>query len=180
MITVAVRRPPAAVVPPVPRGRKSPPAPVGQADPRPSYSYRHIVGFSDTNLVGNVYFVNHLEWQGRCREMFLRDNAPGVLDDLANGLALVTTRCSCEYLAELGVFDEVRVEMRLKALTAERIELDFEYWRSTDGREELVAAGEQEIACMRAVCGRKVPGAVPTALVEALAPYGPPAPCRMV
>jgi hypothetical protein len=37
------------------------------------YSYRHVVGFGDTNLAGNAYFVNHLEWQGRCREMFLRD-----------------------------------------------------------------------------------------------------------
>ena len=36
------------------------------------YEYRHVVGFKETNVVGNVYFTNHLEWQGRCREMFLR------------------------------------------------------------------------------------------------------------
>ena len=28
------------------------------------YEYRHVVGFEETNLVGNVYFVNHLRWQG--------------------------------------------------------------------------------------------------------------------
>ena len=38
-----------------------------------AFEYRHVVGFEETNLVGNVYYVNHLRWQGRCREMFLRD-----------------------------------------------------------------------------------------------------------
>ena len=64
------------------------------------FEYLHTVGFEETNLVGNVYYVNHLRWQGRCRERFLHAHAPGVLDQLSSGLALVTTRCSCEYFAE--------------------------------------------------------------------------------
>ena len=70
-----------------------------------AYQHEHVVGFEETNLVGNVYYVNHLRWQGRCREMFLRDHAPGVLDDLAGDLALATIRCSCEYLGELHALD---------------------------------------------------------------------------
>src|SRR5437899_11945236 len=77
------------------------------------YEYQHIVGFEETNLVGNVYYVNHLRWQGRCREMFLRDHAPEVLTELEQGLALVTTRCSCEYAAELLAFESVIVRLRL-------------------------------------------------------------------
>ena len=46
------------------------------------YEYRHIVGFEETNLVGNVYYVNYLRWQGRCRELFLKDMAPDVLEDV--------------------------------------------------------------------------------------------------
>src|SRR5215467_215043 len=65
-----------------------------------TYEYRHVVSFEETNLVGNVYFVNHIRWQGLCREMFLRDYAPGVLAELSHGLALVTVRCSCNYFAE--------------------------------------------------------------------------------
>ena len=72
-----------------------------------AYEYRHLVGFEETNLVGNVYYVNHLRWQGRCREMFLRDHAPEILAELARDLALATVRCSCDYLAELEAFDEV-------------------------------------------------------------------------
>ena len=33
------------------------------------YEYRHIVGFEETSFVGNVYYVNHLHWQGRAREV---------------------------------------------------------------------------------------------------------------
>src|SRR5215213_8878462 len=103
-----------------------------------AYEYRHVVSFEETNLVGNVYYVNHLRWQGRCREMFLRDNAPEVLTDLAGDLALATVRVSCEYLAEVVAFDEVLVKMRLDAMTQNRLSLLFEYWRCGDGPDVLI------------------------------------------
>src|SRR5262245_54544320 len=118
-----------------------------------AYEYRHLVGFEETNLVGNVYYVNHLRWQGRCRELFLRDHAPEVLDELSNGLSLATVRCSCEYLAELEAFDAVIVRMRLGEVAQNRISLLFEYWRETKDGEELIARGEQQIACMRREAG---------------------------
>ena len=136
------------------------------------YEYRHVVGFEETNLVGNVYYVNPLRWQGRCREMFLRDNAPEVLDDLSRGLALATVRVSCDYLAELFAFDQVAVRMRLGGVVQNRITLLFEYWRLTGGDgEELAARGEQVVACMRREGERTVPTAIPVALREALKPY---------
>src|SRR5215471_6038035 len=94
-----------------------------------AYEYQHIVGFEETNLVGNVYYVNHLRWQGRCRELFLRDHAPEILAELRRGLSLVTTRCACDYLAEVSAFAEVIVRMRLGLLTQSRITLLFEYWQ---------------------------------------------------
>jgi enediyne biosynthesis thioesterase len=138
------------------------------------YEYRHVVGFEETNLVGNVYYVNPLRWQGRCREMFLRENAPEVLAELSQGLALATVRCSCDYLAELFAFDEVAVRMRLGSLTQNRLTLLFEFWRlpatGSEG-EELAARGEQVVACMRRDGDRTVPTAIPVALREALKPY---------
>ena len=47
--------------------------------------------------------------QQRFREMFLREHCPEILDQLQDDLALVTTRCSCQYFAELLPFDEVVV-----------------------------------------------------------------------
>src|SRR6185503_20798758 len=114
-----------------------------------AFEYRHVVGFEETNLVGNVYYVNHVRWQGRCRELFLRDHAPEVLAELGHGLALVTTRVACEYLAELCAFDQLVIRMRLGALTQSRVTMLFEYWRRGAETEELVARGEQQVACMR-------------------------------
>src|SRR6266436_5089793 len=96
-----------------------------------TYEYRHIVGFEETNVVGNVYFVNHLRWQGRCREMFLRERFPEILAELDSGLALITTHCSCDYLAELAAFDEIVLRMRLGDNTQNRVSMLFDYWRVT-------------------------------------------------
>jgi enediyne biosynthesis thioesterase len=136
-----------------------------------AYEYRHRVGFEDTNLLGNVYYVNHVSWQGRCREMFLREHAPGVLNDMTNGLCLVTTRCACEYLKELSAFDEVVVRMRLAAMVQNRLTLAFEYWRPNGHGEELVARGEQGVAFMRREGEHMVPTPVPDELRAALEAY---------
>jgi enediyne biosynthesis thioesterase len=137
-----------------------------------AYEYRHQIGFEETNLVGNVYYVNHLKWQGRCREMFLRDHAPEVLAELMErDLALATVRCACDYLAELEAFDEIVLRMRLGGIVQNRITLTFEYWRLNGDGEELVARGEQQIACMRREGRRAVPTAIPPALREALRAY---------
>ena len=132
-----------------------------------AFEFRHVVGFEETNLVGNVYYVNHLRWQGRCREMFLREHAPEILAELSQGLALATVRCSCDYLAELEAFDNIVLRMRLGEVVQNRLTLLFEYWRG----EELVARGEQQVACMRRENGRTVPTPIPAALRGALRPY---------
>ena len=136
-----------------------------------AFEYRHVVGFEETNLVGNVYYANHVRWQGRCREMFLRERAPDVLKSLSNGFALVTTKVSCEYLAELVAFDELIIRMRLGSLKQNRIDMSFEYWRRSGELEELVARGEQQVACMHREGERMVPMPVPHELREALKPY---------
>jgi len=137
-----------------------------------AYEYRHVVGFEETNLVGNVYYVNHVSWQGRVREMFLRDHAPEIIAELSRGLSLATVRVSCEYLAELTAFDEVIIRMRLGELTQSRMTLLFEYWRAGGAGEELIARGQQEIACLRREGEKLTPTPVPKSLREALRPYG--------
>ncbi len=131
------------------------------------YEYRHVVGFQETNLVGNVYYTNHLAWQGRCRELFLREHAPELIAELGRGLSLATVCCSCEYFAELAVFDEVVVGMRLAELVQNRLRLIFEFWRG----EELVARGEQQIACMKRDGEKLAPAPLPAGLRAALAAY---------
>jgi len=138
------------------------------------YEYRHVVCLEETNLLGNVYYLNHLRWQGRCRELFLREHAPDVLDQLRADLRLVTLDCACRYLAELDAFDEVAVRMRLEELGQTQLLLGFQYLRrAPGGGEELVATGQQRIACMRRDGdGRLAPVSVPASLEHALRRYG--------
>jgi enediyne biosynthesis thioesterase len=136
-----------------------------------AYEYRHIVGFEETNLVGNVYYTNHLKWQGRCRELFLREFVPDLLDSLQGDLALVTLSCSCDYLSELNAFDEVIVSMRLDEIVQNRISLLFDYSKVISGGLIAVARGSQQVACMKRDGNSLVPTEIPTSLREALRPY---------
>jgi enediyne biosynthesis thioesterase len=136
-----------------------------------SYEYRHLVSLEETNLLGNVYYVHHLRWQGRCREFFLRDHAPEVLEALGPDRVIVTTQCHCDYLAELRAFDEVVLRMRLGPVVQHRLTLFFEYWRQEDGAEELVARGLQELAWMEKREGRLAPARVPDRLLTAIDGY---------
>src|SRR5687768_7288529 len=91
------------------------------------YEYRHTVSFEETNLVGNVYYVNYLRWQGRCRELFLKEHAPAVLAELRADLKLFTLRVDCEFFAEIGAFDDLAIRMRLAELTQTQLEFAFDY-----------------------------------------------------
>jgi enediyne biosynthesis thioesterase len=137
---------------------------------RPTFDYEHVVTFDETNVVGNVYFTNHLRWQGHCRELFLAERAPGVLSALG-GLALVTTRCSCEYFAELAALDRVVVQMSLADISHTTVTMRFDYVRIRGADHDLVARGEQEIACLRRGSEGLVRIPVPTELRVALEPY---------
>jgi enediyne biosynthesis thioesterase len=136
------------------------------------YEIRHIIGFEETNLVGNVYYVNYLRWQGRCREMFLMEKAPTVLEEVRKDLKLFTLKVDCEFFAEITAFDRLSIRMRLEELTQTQIEFAFDYVHLTEEGERLVARGRQRIACMRGPNTATVPTRVPEQLREALAPYG--------
>ncbi|MFC0865977.1 acyl-CoA thioesterase [Sphaerimonospora cavernae] len=141
------------------------------------FEYLHTVGFEETNLVGNVYYVNYLRWQGRCREMFLKQRAPEVLAELQDDLKLFTLKVDCEFFAEITAFDELSIRMRLVDLTQTQLEFRFDYVRidRADGEgsatETLVARGRQRVACMRGPNTRTAPAMVPESLVKALEPY---------
>jgi enediyne biosynthesis thioesterase len=139
------------------------------------YEYRHVVGFEETNLVGVVYDINYVRWQGRCREMFLLEHAPTVLDELRGDLELSTVQSECVHLAEVSAFDEVSVRMRLEELTPTEICFAFDFVRVRDGAERLVAQGRQRVACLRGTDGTSVPARVPAQLEAALDAYAIPA-----
>lgn len=135
------------------------------------YEYKHIVGFEETNLVGNVYYANFVRWQGRCREMFIKDKAPDVLEMLQTDLALVTVNVSCEYFSELTAFDELVIHLKLGSIKQNRIAMIFEYWKESGDSKEFIARGEQTVACMRREHDELKPTSIPESLFNALQSY---------
>jgi len=132
-----------------------------------AYEYKHIVSFEETNLVGNVYFANHVKWQGRVREMFLKDHAPDIIELFKKDLALVTTKVSCEYFIELFALDEILIKMYVTQITQNRVTMKFEYFR----KDQLCASGEQQIACMKKIESGIAPEQIPDSLKNALLIY---------
>ena len=138
-----------------------------------TYEYEHVVGFEETSLVGNVYFTNYLLWQGHCRELFLRDNAPEVLEMMARReIMFFTHNCTCEYLGEWGFapLDRVLVRMKLAKFRGGRLTLEFDY-HNADRAETLVAHGHQEIYCKAFRAGAWYPEPFPITLIHALKQY---------
>jgi len=136
------------------------------------FEYLHTVGLEETNLVGNVYYVNYLRWQGRCRELFLKQRAPEILAELRADLKLFTLKVDCEFFAELTAFDDVAIRMHLVELAQTQLEFGFDYLRlHPAGGADLVARGRQRVACMRGPNAATVPSRIPEALRRALEPY---------
>jgi|SRR5690606_10438487 len=135
------------------------------------FKFDHIVSFEETNIVGNVYYANYVRWQGKCREMFLKEYSPDVLKQLSKGLYLVTTKVFCEYLSELFAFDRVQIRMFSGGTSHNKVKMNFEYWKVDENSNllELVCRGEQEIACLQKQANDTLePIAVPDTLYKAL------------
>ncbi|MET0131952.1 MAG: acyl-CoA thioesterase [Kibdelosporangium sp.] len=132
------------------------------------FEWRHVVSFGETNLVGNVYYAHYLNWQGRCREMFLRDTCPEILDDLRSGLKLFTLKVECEYLGEISAFDEIVLRLRSQEMTQTQLAFTFDYLTTVDESLRLIARGAQRVVCMRTEGDAVVPTRVPDGLRAAV------------
>lgn len=135
---------------------------------RRTFDLQHVVSFEETNLVGNVYFTNYFSWQGRCREMFLREHAPQVLAELQTGaLRLVTAHASCDYVDEFVAFDDIVVRLSLNRFLAYGLSLNFEFCRGG----QTLARGRQDIKFLRYTGERWELSDMPETLMEVVRRY---------
>lgn len=111
--------------------------------PQKYFDYRLLVGFEETNVVGNVYFANYFVWQGKCREAFLARYAPRVLDDFAAGHGMITKQASCEFFEESFAFNNLLIRMSLHKLNHTSITMAFAYYREAPDDLVLLARGQQ-------------------------------------
>ena len=135
------------------------------------FELTHVVTFEETNLVGNVYYTNYFSWQGRCREMFLREHAPQTLAELQSGaLRLVTAHASCDFVDEFNAFDEVLVRLSLNGYIAHGVSLNFDFARAGNP-SDVLARGRQDIKFLRRQSHQWTLCEMPQALLDAVRRY---------
>ena len=135
------------------------------------FEYRFITTFEETNLVGNIYFANYVLWQGKCREMFLNEYCPDVIEAIKDGLALITLDLSAQYVSQLYAFDRVVMRMSLEAQSESRLLMNFNYYSEKEGQLTLVCKGTQATAAMKEQNGTMVPVRYPDSMMEVFEEY---------
>jgi enediyne core biosynthesis thioesterase len=130
------------------------------------YEYRFVTCFEETNVVGNIYFANYAVWQGKCREMFLYEYCSDVIDEISNGLHLITLDLSLQFISQLFAFNKVVMRMYIEAQSDSRMLMRFEYFSEKDGRLHLVCKGHQATAAMRNNNGVMVPTHFPESMMD--------------
>jgi enediyne biosynthesis thioesterase len=138
------------------------------------YEYRHFVEFEETDINGQVYHVNCLRWQARCREMFLLEYAPTVLDELRGSFELITLATDFEQLEPIQACDDLSVRMRAEQQTLTQLTLAFDYVRLGYDGETLIAKGRHTVGCVMRIGGTFAPVRVPEPLRIALSAFTAP------
>ena len=135
------------------------------------YEYRFVTCFEETNVVGNIYFANYAVWQGKCREMFLYEYCPDVIEEINNGLYMITLDLSLQFISQLFAFDKVVMRMYMDAQSESRVMMRFEYYCDKDGELSLICKGHQATAVMRNQNGVMVPTHFPDSMMEIFMEY---------
>jgi enediyne core biosynthesis thioesterase len=130
------------------------------------YEYKFVTGFEETNVVGNIYFANYAVWQGKCREMFLYEYCPDIIEEIKNGLHLITLDLSIQYIAQLFAFNKVVMRMYMETQSVSRILMRFEYYAEKDGNLQLVCKGHQATAAMRENNGTMISTHFPDSMMD--------------
>lgn len=100
--------------------------------------------FRQTNVFGNTYFANYIDWQGEARERFLLEH-PDVREFFQSNqsLKLVTHSLHHRFIENVYFSDRVRIEVTSKAILKFSFTLIFEYYNSNTN--SLIGKGWQKI-----------------------------------
>jgi acyl-CoA thioester hydrolase len=122
------------------------------------------LSYADTDAAGIVYFAAWFSWMERLSTEWFHDN--GFRFDrmlTEHGATVVTRATSCEYLAPVGAYDEVDIEMRVARVGERSCELAFGMTRVTDA----VMVGRSTLTLVTVDASGR-PTRVPAALRELL------------
>jgi YbgC/YbaW family acyl-CoA thioester hydrolase len=141
---------------------------LGSTVPRmKTFSVRHRVAFSETDMAGIVHFSNFFRYMELAEDAFFRELGE-ILIDRSEGevFGWPRVRASCDYKAPLCFGEEVEIVLRVLALKVRAIEFAFGFFRWTpeEGRGERVARGRMTTVQVRRRTGQAMAEMEPFAI----------------
>ena len=144
----------------------------------PAYVTRFPVGLDTCPRGAHFEALDLVRWQGKCRERFLTEHAPGMLSGVATGmLALHTNQVGYELIQDISPNPEgsVQLEMRMTELKS-RLTVCFDYGLIRDPNQpasiEWFARGMQVLCCKRRTADHHFTACVfPAEMLRALRPF---------
>lgn len=122
------------------------------------------VTLKDTNVFGNVYFSNYIQYQGVVREKFFLEKVPDLHELLtANSLRLVTIDTYNKFISNSYFGDILLVELTTSEINGASCRLNITFKNKATG--ELVGEGYQRV-CIVGATGRVM--RIPAQLLDIL------------
>ena len=112
--------------------------------PGDKFLYEKEILVKQTNLMGNTYFVNYIEWQGEAREKFLLQH-PAAMEFLQqNTNVLLITYCLYHHFIENTFFgDRIRIEVTTRNIEKYDFVIVFRYFNVRSNT--IIGEGWQKI-----------------------------------
>lgn len=135
--------------------------------PHDRFTYVRPVLLKQTNLTGNTYFANYIEWQGECRESFLLSH-PGFSQwsRFNQHIKMITHSINHRYISETTFGDVLRIELTTREIRLTSLIMRFDFYRSAGG--ELLGQGWQKVCFMNIDTGKLCP--VPKLILDLAEP----------
>jgi enediyne biosynthesis thioesterase len=109
------------------------------------FTTEKVITFKDTNLFGNVYFSNFIEYQGEIREKFFLSSFPDLNELLAKRkIRLVTIDVYNKFINSAYFGDTLLIELTTSDLNAATCKLNINFKNKTTGK--LVGQGYQRLS----------------------------------
>ena len=112
--------------------------------PEKKYSCEKLITFKQTNIMGNTYFSNYVEWQGEAREkLLLCHPAAGAFMKQNPHIFLITHSLGHRFITNTYFGDRLRIDITSKNIMDYSLMLVFRY-RGIPS-EQLIGEGWQKV-----------------------------------
>lgn len=112
--------------------------------PKKKFVFLKTILFKSTNMMGNTYFSNYVEWQGEAREKLLLEHPAASIFLKSNKEITMLTYCVYHrFIINTFFGDIIRIEMTSREIQKYSAVLVFRYYNDTD--DALIGEGWQRI-----------------------------------